>query len=171
MNLRAFAGERGYEYTQLSKWAGDKRFDERALKKNNRIWDVVDPDELERQIAATKAPDRGGPGGSPRIDQPVGKQSNDSAIPTFARSRAMREAYAAKILELDLRQRQGELIEKNKLKLQLAKLHMAVRDNLRTIPDRVASILAAETDQAKIHAIITKEIGRALEGLSASDWS
>jgi hypothetical protein len=45
---------------------------------------------------------------------------------------------------------------------------MGVRDALRTIPDRVAPIVAAETDQAAIHALLLKEIGQALEGLSGS---
>jgi hypothetical protein len=52
--------------------------------------------------------------------------------------------------------------------MRLAKLHMAVRDSLRTIPDRVAPIVAAETDQAKIHAMLLKEIGQALEGLGSA---
>jgi hypothetical protein len=57
-------------------------------------------------------------------------------------------------------------VDKNELKMRLVKLHMGVRDALRTIPDRVAPIVAAEIDQAKIHAMLLKEIGQALEGLS-----
>ena len=59
----------------------------------------------------------------------------------------------------------------DELKLKLSKLHIHVRDNLRTIPDRIAPIVAAETDAAKIHNIITLEIRECLEGLKTIDIS
>lgn len=167
MNLRKYAEDRKVEYTQLSKWAGQGRFNNDALRKDGRLWVVVDPQELDRQIAAAKAPDRGGRDGGPAIDQALLQQQNRAAaIPSFAQSRAIREAYAARLTRLEYDQRSAKLVDKNELKMKLAKLHMAVRDSLRTIPDRVAPIVAAETDQAKIHAMLLKEIGQALEGLS-----
>ena len=166
MNLLQYATDRGVEYTQLSKWAGQGRFSSDALRKEKRSWVVADPQELDRQVAAAKSPDRGGRGGTPAIDQSLQQQQNQAAaIPSFAQSRAIREAYAARLTRLEFDQRSGKLIEKAELKMKLAKLHMAVRDSLRTIPDRVAPIVAAETDQAKIHAMLLKEIGQALEGL------
>jgi hypothetical protein len=169
MNLRKYAEDRKVEYTQLSKWAGQGRFNSDALRKDGRLWVVVDPQELDRQIAAAKAPDRGGRDGGPAIDQALLQQQNRAAaIPSFAQSRAIREAYAARLTRLEFDQRSAKLIDKAELKMKLAKLHMAVRDSLRTIPDRVAPIVAAETDQAKIHAMLLKEIGQALEGLSGA---
>lgn len=166
MNLRKYAEDRKVEYTQLSKWAGQGRFSSDAMRKDGRLWVVVDPQELDRQIAEAKAPDRGGRDGGPAIDQALLQQQNRAAaIPSFAQSRAIREAYAARLTRLEFDQRSGKLIDKAELKMKLAKLHMAVRDSLRTIPDRVAPIVAAETDQAKIHAMLLKEIGQALEGL------
>jgi len=169
MNLRKYAEDRKVEYTQLSKWAGQGRFSSDAMRKDGRLWVVVDPQELDRQVAAAKAPDRGGRGGAPAIDQALQQQQNQAAaIPSFAQSRAIREAYAARLTRLEFDQRSAKLIDKAELKMKLAKLHMAVRDSLRTIPDRVAPIVAAETDQAKIHAMLLKEIGQALEGLSGA---
>lgn len=167
MNLRKYAEDRKVEYTQLSKWAGQGRFNSDALRKDGRLWVVVNPQELDRQVAAAKAPDRGGRDGGPAIDQALLQQQNRAAaIPSFAQSRAIREAYAARLTRLEYDQRSAKLVDKNELKMKLAKLHMAVRDSLRTIPDRVAPIVAAETDQTKIHAMLLKEIGQALEGLS-----
>lgn len=169
MNLLQYAQDRGVEYTQLSKWAGQGRFSSDALRKEGRKWIVADAQELNRQVAAAKAPDRGGRGGAPAIDQALVQQQNQAAaIPSFAQSRAIREAYAARLTRLEYDQRSGKLVDKAELKMKLAKLHMAVRDALRTIPDRVAPIVAAETDQAKIHAMLLKEIGQALEGLSGA---
>ena len=167
MNLRKYAEDRKVEYTQLSKWAGQGRFNSDAMRKDGRTWAVVDPQELDRQVAAANAPDRGGRGGAPAIDQALQQQQNQAAaIPSFAQSRAIREAYAARLTRLEYDQRSAKLVDKNELKMRLAKLHMALRDSLRTIPDRVAPIVAAETDQAKIHAMLLKEIGQALESLS-----
>ena len=169
MNLLQYAKDRGVEYTQLSKWAGQGRFSSDALRKEGRKWIVADAQELDRQVAAAKAPDRGGRGGAPAIDQALVQQQNQAAaIPSFAQSRAIREAYAARLTRLEFDQRSGRLVDKNELKMRLAKLHMAVRDSLRTIPDRVAPIVAAENDQAKIHAMLLKEIGQALEGLGSA---
>ena len=169
MNLLQYATDRGVEYTQLSKWAGQGRFSSDALRKEKRSWVVADPQELDRQVAAAKSPDRGGRGGAPSIDQSLQQQQNQAAaIPSFAQSRAIREAYAARLTRLEFDQRSGKLVDKSELKMRLAKLHMGVRDSLRTIPDRVAPIVAAETDQAKIHAMLLKEIGQALEGLGSA---
>jgi hypothetical protein len=169
MNLLQYAEDRKVEYTQLSKWAGQGRFTSDALRKEGRRWMVADAQELDRQVAAAKAPDRGGRGGAPAIDQALVQQQNQAAaIPSFAQSRAIREAYAARLTRLEYDQRSGRLVDKAELKMRLAKLHMAVRDSLRTIPDRVAPIVAAETDQAKIHAMLLKEIGQALEGLGSA---
>lgn len=167
MNLREYAIDRAVEYTQLSKWAGQGRFTTDALKKEKRTWAVADPLELDRQVAAAKSPDRGGRGGAPAIDQALAQQQNQAAaIPSFAQSRAIREAYAARLTRLEYDQRSARLVDKNELKMRLVKWHMGVRDALRTIPDRVAPIVAAEIDQAKIHAMLLKEIGQALDGLN-----
>jgi hypothetical protein len=169
MNLLGYAQDRGVEYTQLSKWAGQGRFSSDAVRKDGRKWIVADAQELDRQVAAAKAPDRGGRGGAPAIDQALVQQQNQAAaIPSFAQSRAIREAYAARLTRLEFDQRSGKLVDKAELKMRLAKLHMSVRDALRTIPDRVAPIVAAEKDQVKIHAMLLKEIGQALEGLNGA---
>jgi hypothetical protein len=169
MNLLQYAEDRKVEYSQLSKWAGQGRFNTDALRKEGRRWVVADPQELDRQVAAAKSPDRGGRGGAPAIDQALQQQQNQVAsIPSFAQSRAIREAYAARLTRLEYDQRSAKLVDKAELKLRLARLHMSVRDSLRTIPDRVAPIVAAESDQSKIHSMLLKEIGQALEGLSGA---
>ena len=92
-------------------------------------------------------------------------------MPSLAANRAIREMYAARITKLEFEERSKKLVPLNELKLELAKLHLSVRDNLRTVPDRIAPLLAAETDQAKIHSIILEEIRICLEGLKNFDIS
>jgi hypothetical protein len=49
-----------------------------------------------------------------------------------------------------------------------ARRYRAARDQLLTVPDRVADILAAERDPARVHAILLNELEQALHGLSES---
>ena len=41
-----------------------------------------------------------------------------------------------------------------------------VRDGMLNLPDRVAAVLAAETDVAKVHEVLSKEIRLILEEIS-----
>ncbi len=41
-----------------------------------------------------------------------------------------------------------------------------VRDSLLDIPDRLAAVLAAESDSRKVHALLSAEIRQALEELT-----
>ena len=98
-------------------------------------------------------------------------QSQRSPMPSLAANRAIKEMYAARLQKLEFEERSKKLVPFDELKLKLSKLHIQVRDNLRTIPDRIAPIVAAETDAAKIHNIITLEIRECLEGLKTIDIS
>jgi hypothetical protein len=167
MNLREYAESRGKSYQTLARWAQTGRLTQ--IKREGRSYVISDPQALDREIAASRSPDRGGSSPGTQVDDSLRRQQADErAVPSFARSRAIREAFAAKLSELEFKQRSGKLVDKAELKMKLAKVHMGVRDALRTIPDRVAPIVAAETDQAAIHALLLKEIGQALEGLSGS---
>ena len=167
MNLKEYAESRGKSYQTLARWAQAGRLTQ--IKREGKAYVIPDPQALDREIASVKAPDRGGASPGTQVDESLRRQQADErAVPSFARSRAIREAFAAKLSELEFKQRSGKLVDKAELKMRLAKVHMGVRDALRTIPDRVAPIVAAETDQAAIHALLLKEIGQALEGLSGS---
>lgn len=60
----------------------------------------------------------------------------------------------------------GEYVLRTTADKHLFESGRQVRDAMQAIPDRVAGILAAETDQHKCHAAMTLEIERAMEGLS-----
>lgn len=164
MNAAEYAKHRGVSKMTISDAIAAGKIP--SAKRKGRGYDI-DPVIADREYDAATAPDRGGKDGGPDIDALLqARKAREAAIPSFAVSRATREAFSARLTELEFRQRLGKLVDKDELKLKLAKMHMGVRDALRTIPDRVAPILAAETDQAVIHAMLLKEIGQALEGLS-----
>jgi phage terminase Nu1 subunit (DNA packaging protein) len=70
-----------------------------------------------------------------------------------------------RLAELELEQREGKLVEADVVQREAFKAARQVRDALLNLPDRVAGVLAAETNQFKVHQMLTKEIRRALEDL------
>ena len=144
-----------------------------SAKRNGRTWiiDSTQADiELEKNLQKEfrKSIDS-------RNNQPTSTLKVDNGhqtpVPSLAANRAIRELYTARITKLEYEEKAGKLVQLDELKLKLAKVHLQVRDRLRTIPDRIAPLLTAETDQSKIHNLIVKELGQALEGLHDIKWS
>jgi len=106
------------------------------------------PDEAQEQSSA------------PASDMPR------SGGPSYAQSRAVREAYQARLAKLDYEQRSGKLVEVDKVKASAFRTARTVRDGLLNLPDRVAHELAHETDPARVHLRLSKEIRTVLEALS-----
>tara|TARA_B100000287_G_scaffold244885_1_gene230285 strand:- start:2598 stop:3107 length:510 start_codon:yes stop_codon:yes gene_type:complete len=169
MTLKEYAAKVDVPYTTLIRWAAAGRLP--SLRKKGRTYMISDKEALDREIEGTKSPDRGGTSGAPDLEGALRKQEADQrAVPSFARSRAIREAFTARLCELDYRLKSEKLVDKAEMKLHLAKMHMGLRDSLKAIPDRVAPIIAAETEQTKIHSMLMREIGSALENLSGNSY-
>lgn len=84
----------------------------------------------------------------------------------FQKARAAREAYNAKIAQLNYEKMAGRLVDMEMVRLRSFENARAVRDALLNIPNRIASNLAGETDPIKIGNLLTTEINHALEELS-----
>ena len=104
---------------------------------------------------------------SDRMDEqrPVGGDALPRGGPNYAQSRAVREAYQARLSKLEFEARSGKLIEVDKVKADAFKTGRTVRDTLLNLPDRIAHELAHETDPAAVHMRLSLEIRRALEAL------
>jgi hypothetical protein len=72
----------------------------------------------------------------------------------------------AGLRELQLRHQQGELMEIATVEREAFRMGQIVRDHILNIPDRLAELLAVETDATKIHSLLTKELREALAALS-----
>ncbi|WP_299077873.1 hypothetical protein [uncultured Paraglaciecola sp.] len=68
------------------------------------------------------------------------------------------ERAKAEMAELDLAERVGELVRADAVADQDSRMARELRDGLQTIPDRVAAILAAESDTSKCHRVLANEI-------------
>ena len=83
--------------------------------------------------------------------------------------RARRESALAELAELDLAQRRGELVPTADVERALSSKIIGMRDALDSLADRLAPLLAAEADQAKVYATLREEVRRALQLLSLPD--
>ena len=100
--------------------------------------------------------------------RPDAKPNNDpitSAVPPIVQSKAIQAAYSARIAKIDFEERSGKLVDAKALNKRLFTLARHCREKLLSIPDRVSSLLASETDPIEIHKILEAEIIKSLEDL------
>lgn len=86
--------------------------------------------------------------------------SGQGTGPSFAQSRAVREAYQARLAKLEYEERSGKLVDAAEVKVRAFKMARSARDALMTLPDRMAPILASSTDVVEVHRLMTEDIER-----------
>ncbi len=97
----------------------------------------------------------------PPADDPVPMQAGG-----YQKARAMREAYAAKLAQLDYQQKVGQVVSKDEMKAALFSAGRQLRDTLTQLPTRLAPQLASEQDQHVISMMLAQEINDALKELA-----
>ena len=88
-------------------------------------------------------------------------------VPAFNRSRAKKEAFNAKMAQLEFRTRAGELVEADEVKKTAFKAGRMVRELIMNIPDRISSELASINDPQRVHVLLSNELRKALETLAS----
>lgn len=86
---------------------------------------------------------------------------------SFHDARTLSQRYKAALLKVELDEKMGGLVNAEQVRISAFNRGRSVRDSLLNISDRISPILAAEPDQLKVSALLTREIKTALEGLSA----
>lgn len=122
--------------------------------------EVADIQWSEKTDATQQA--RGASGGhAPRPDARLPAPAPGDREGYFA-TKERRERAEAELAELELRERRRELVRAADVERETFVTHRALRDRFIGVPDRIAPIVAAETDVAKCHEIIASEIRAAL---------
>ncbi len=135
----------------------------------------VADDEWARNTDAAQAR---GPGTRPPETQanlfpgaatPVPNAATDGSngAPALARSMQVQALFRARLTQLDYDERSSKLCAVAGVQAEAFTVGRMVRDNLLQIPDRIASILAAETSQVAVHELLLREITEALETLTS----
>lgn len=89
--------------------------------------------------------------------------------PIFSESQARRELYRAKMAQLEYEEKCGQLIRADEVEQAAFRMSRQVRDAILSIPARLAGILAAESEQRRIHELLEQELRQALEALAGPE--
>jgi hypothetical protein len=65
--------------------------------------------------------------------------------------------------KIDFEERTGKLVSRDEVQVAAHNKYRVFRDAMLNIPDRLAAVIAAESDAAEVHKILVAEIRRALE--------
>ncbi len=91
--------------------------------------------------------------------------SSDADVPSavqYERARAIREHYQARLAKLEFEQKVGSLVPKDEVQIAAFNEFRIHRDAMLNLPDRLAAMLAAETEPARCHEILADEIRKSL---------
>lgn len=171
VSIRAYAKHRGVSHTAV----------EKAVKQG-RIRTVdgkIDVEQADREWNRNSSPVNK-PEPTPRA---AASAEPLVAGPSFAQSRAVREAYEARLAKLTWEERIKKLINADEVRVSAYNLSRMIRDRILNVPDRVVGAVLAEVraaltgagvgqpqieslNMAKVHGIMLAEMRNILEEFS-----
>ncbi|HQT38703.1 MAG TPA: hypothetical protein PK231_04700 [Acidocella sp.] len=161
LSLRAYAEHRGCDPKTVRQALAAGRI---HGEKRGHSW-LIDPVAADRQWADRTHPGPRGrkPNGTPPgagTNPPPADEINDSA--PYAKSAAREKFYKAELAKIELKIQTGELVDKAEVERNNFTTFRILRDNILNVPDRLAAILANETDRHKVHMALSNELKKAL---------
>ena len=93
-------------------------------------------------------------------------ESLGQAGASFGQARTIEMVFRAKLRRLEFETKQGRLIEAVAVRKTIAEAVRSLRDGILGLPDRLATVLAAESDSKKVHVTLKTELSRELEALA-----
>lgn len=90
------------------------------------------------------------------------KKNNNS----YTEARTQEKNLKIELLELDVALKKGEMVLTKDVEIAAFSLAREIRDRMLNIPDRVAAIIAAESDEIVVRDILTKHIEGELQAVS-----
>ncbi len=176
VSQREYARRRGISHVAVQRAITSGRIS----TKNGRI----DPDQADREWRENtdQSKPRNRITGSPKHSRIPGTPSEpmDFAAPDeghggngtatgYARARAARELYQAQLAKLELDRQRGILVRADEVRLGAFTMARKARDQLITLPERVAAILAATQDAAEVQRILEEEIERVCQEIADAE--
>lgn len=102
--------------------------------------------KVSTKPAATK------PAPSKPADAPLSQPSG------YMDARTSRERAEAEHAQIRVLEARGSLVHRDRVKAEVSRHLVSLRDSLLQIPARLQSVLAAESDEAKVHDILQDEL-------------
>lgn len=85
-----------------------------------------------------------------------------SAIPDYSKSRAIREAYAARLAKLEFEERAGKLVSADEARIEQFRIARALRDRLLQLPAKIApqlvALIADDPDVVAVETMLETEL-------------
>jgi hypothetical protein len=182
MSLRAYARHRGVSLRAVQKALKSGRI---AAREDGRLdADVTDaswasntaprPQPASRPGKATTNPAK--PAASPQTVHHHSATPTPAREPTepprlesgleYSKARAVREGYLARLAKIDFEERTEKLVSADEVRIASFNRFRQFRDGMLNIPDRLAAVLAAESDPRQVHELLATEIRKALTEFS-----
>ena len=155
VSIREYARMRGISHTAVVKAVSSGRI-------STEPDGSIDPDKASALWEQNSRPrvDSGG-------DAEIGPAK--SGAPDYKVSRAIREAYAARLAKLEFEEKSGKLVNLDEVKIATFNMARQARDRLLQIPRKVVPAVIAEwtanADPRGVEEIIEAAVRDALEGL------
>ena len=92
--------------------------------------------------------------------------SNVGSTPSYLQSRAIREAYSARMAKSNFERESKKLISAVQVKVDAYNTARLTRDRILNIPDRVIPMLVGKTDIHEMKQILKTELIKALDDLN-----
>ncbi|MBI5888926.1 MAG: hypothetical protein HZB82_09525 [Deltaproteobacteria bacterium] len=170
ISYRAYARYRGVSPEAVSKAVRTGRITVDADGK-------IDPEKADRQWLENTNPSKAlnfASGNSKHrssskiagADTEAAATSPANGLPPFAQSRAIREAYEARLRKLEYEVKIGKLVSADEVRVDAFNIARITRDRLSGIPDMVAPVLVGMNDINEIHRLLSTEIRLACEELT-----
>jgi hypothetical protein len=160
MTKSEYAKHRGVSKPYITKLAKNGVLVLRGGKVDVRASDTVLDD---KPVEDVDPPAQSSPAGSPprAVAEPLGQ-----AGASFGQARTIEMVFRAKLRRLEFETKQGRLIEAEAVRKTIADSVRSLRDGVLGLPDRLATVLAAESDSKKVHVTLKTELSRELEALA-----
>ncbi len=179
-----YAAQRGVSGRAVRKAIAAGRLVQGAMREGGR-W-KIDPAIADEEWQRNTAPQfqrekKGGgrtsskPAAAASVASPASSDAPMPKVPSQAQAAAVRTMYQARLLELDLKERQGLLVPKADVERVWFEEGRRVRDAIRRTPQQMIGDIAraagglTQEQRAEVLLILERHLVKTLEGLASAD--
>lgn len=166
LSIRAYAQHRKEQgLSGCSPWSVKKALRDGRITRNDhgKIEPEIADREWEQNTNPAQRPDPGPLSDNERERGQRDQELNPPGIPSYSQSRAVKEAYQARIARLQYEEMTGQVVRSSSVKAEAFRRARMVRDQILAVPDRLAPVLAAEGRAREVHRLLMDELRKALE--------
>ena len=165
MNVTAYARHRGVSHVAVLKAIKAGRIIKEAdgtidPVKADAAWEQNTSQAQQRKTTQKEASDARPADASPSGVSGVGNG------PSYAQSRAIKEADLARLAKLEYEEKSGAVVRTDSVKVAWFNILRVLRDRVLNLPDRMAPMLAAETDPKQVRELLDADLRQILNDAS-----